>query len=138
MIRQSDVLIRWGGEEFLLVSRAAERNEAMTLATRVLTAVASEAYELPGAKHPVYRTCSIGWAPFPWFSDRPDLVGYETVLKMADRALYRAKDSGRNRAFGVLPLGKGAGIQTLTNDTLKFEWTSVEGPEQMKAAKSES
>src|SRR5437868_9291400 len=46
----SDVLIRWGGEEFLVVSRYTNRDEAAALAARVLNAVGSEKYELQGGQ----------------------------------------------------------------------------------------
>lgn len=128
VMRQTDVLIRWGGEEFLLISRAAERGEAMQLAARVLNAVGIDPYGIAGTGQPIPRTCSVGWAPFPWFTDKPELVNYETILKMADRALYRAKECGRNRAFGILPGKTGGGITSVGGDTLKFEWTKIEGP----------
>jgi diguanylate cyclase (GGDEF)-like protein len=128
VMRQTDVLIRWGGEEFLLLSRAAERSEATQLAARVLNAVGEDPYDLPGAAKPVQRTCSVGWAPFPWFTEKPELVGYETILKMADRALYRAKDSGRNRAFGVVPVEDAGNFTGTGFDQLQFEWTELLGP----------
>lgn len=129
VMRQTDVLIRWGGEEFLLISRAAERAEAMQLAARVLNAVGVDPYEIPGAKQPISRTCSVGWAPFPWFTDGPDVVSYEATLKAADKALYRAKDGGRNRAFGVVPSGSAAdGDISAAKDNLNFEWMKLNGP----------
>lgn len=126
--RQTDVLIRWGGEEFLLISRAAERGEAMQLASRVLNAVGTDPYEAPGGKQSIPCTCSVGWAPFPWFTDAPELVDYETILKMADRALYRAKNEGRNRAFGIVPTGKAAERSNSSSEALEFEWAELEGP----------
>lgn len=138
VMRQTDVLIRWGGEEFLLVSRAAERSEAAQLALRVLHAVGGEGYDIPGVELPVWRTCSVGWAPFPWFEDRPDLVEYETILKMADRALYRAKSLGRNRAFGIVPLGTAEETRNVAFENLVFEWTELQGPRTEDSARTES
>ncbi len=101
-MRQSDVVIRWGGEEFLVVSRNAERQEAGIVAKRILDAVGGTPYI--SRKHPrVSCTCSIGWAPFPWFVAMPGAIRHEEILKLADRALYMAKDSGRNQAFGLMP-----------------------------------
>jgi diguanylate cyclase (GGDEF)-like protein len=103
-IRYSDVLVRWGGEEFLVVSRFCERKEAATLAARVLSAVAGELFKIKGAGGlSLHRTVSIGWAAFPWNMNSPVDVNYEEVLALADRALYKAKNAGRNLAIGALP-----------------------------------
>lgn len=102
-IRYSDVLVRWGGEEFLVVSRFCERKEAATLAARVLSAVSGEPFKVKGAGISLHRTVSIGWAAFPWDLASPVDVTYEEVLALADRALYKAKNSGRNQAIGALP-----------------------------------
>jgi diguanylate cyclase (GGDEF)-like protein len=101
-IRNSDVLVRWGGEEFLVVSRSSERKEAATLAARVLSAVACEPFKIKGAESTLHRTCSIGWAAFPWNVDAPNEVDYQEVLSFADRALYKAKAAGRNQAIGAM------------------------------------
>ncbi|HEU5403186.1 MAG TPA: diguanylate cyclase [Terriglobales bacterium] len=137
VMRQTDVLIRWGGEEFLLLSRAAERSEAENLAARVLNAVGEDPYDLPTSGETLHRTCSVGWAPFPWFTEKPDLVGYETILKMVDRALYRSKDGGRNRAFGVVPIDNAESFTGTGFDQLQFEWTELLGPRAEDSAKTE-
>lgn len=101
-IRHSDVLIRWGGEEFLVISRYTNRSEAEALAARVLASVGNEPFALKRGQT-IRRTCSIGWAAFPWYVDDPNAVHYEEVLRLADSALYQAKKAGRNRAIGMLP-----------------------------------
>ena len=78
-IRHSDVLVRWGGEEFLIVSRYTDRKEAELLAQRVLAAVADTPFIISAADGSLYRTCSLGWAPFPWFTEIPRAVTYEEV-----------------------------------------------------------
>jgi diguanylate cyclase (GGDEF)-like protein len=102
-IRHSDVLLRWGGEEFLIVSRYTDRREAETLASRVLVAVGGTPFVLRNPEEVLYRTCSIGWAAFPWLPADPGNVSYEEVLSLADSGLRRAKQAGKNRAVGVLP-----------------------------------
>jgi diguanylate cyclase (GGDEF)-like protein len=102
-MRYSDELIRWGGEEFLVVSRYTNREEAATLASRVLEAIGGEPFTLKGGQQ-IHRTCSIGWSVFPWFVRSPEIVNYDRVLQLADRALYEAKNSGRNQAVGMLPI----------------------------------
>jgi diguanylate cyclase (GGDEF)-like protein len=104
VVRDSDRLIRWGGEEFLLISRDADRTRGDVLAGRVMTAVGSEPFDLGGGQK-VRRTCSVGWAPFPWYPDSTRTFAFTEVLKLADRALYLAKQSGRNRSVGVVPSG---------------------------------
>jgi diguanylate cyclase (GGDEF)-like protein len=100
-IRHSDVLIRWGGEEFMVVSRFTDRAEAEILANRVLEAVGGEPFLLKSERK-VFRTCSIGWAVFPWFPADPERIKHLEVIRMADLALYEAKRSGRNQAIGLL------------------------------------
>jgi diguanylate cyclase (GGDEF)-like protein len=104
--RLSDAVIRWGGEEFLLLSRYTDRKEAHTLATRILDSVGSRPYRVEGANTDLRITCSIGWAVFPWLAMEPKLVAHEQILVLSDYALYQAKGSGRNRAVGLLPEGE--------------------------------
>jgi diguanylate cyclase (GGDEF)-like protein len=103
--RLSDVVIRWGGEEFLLLSRYTDRKEAHVLANRVLDAVGSKPYSVDAGVADLRITCSIGWAVFPWNEVEPKLVSHDQVLVLADYALYQAKGCGRNQAVGLRPAG---------------------------------
>lgn len=131
-IRHSDVLVRWGGEEFLIVSRYTDRNEAELLARRVLSAIADTPFQLGGSDQTIYRTCSLGWAAFPWFLENPRAVNYEEVLTLADRGLNRAKQSGRNCAVGMMP-SSGKVPSTIVagvhSDSLKVDMLAVTGPD---------
>lgn len=100
VVRDSDVLLRWGGEEFLIISRFTDRKEADAVALRVMHAVRSEPFAV-GALHSLRRTCSIGWAAFPWLEDNVRAMDYEGVLNMADRALGQAKRAGKDQAIGM-------------------------------------
>jgi hypothetical protein len=51
----------------------------------------------------VRKTCSIGWAPYPWSQNDVDWLCAEEVIDLADRAMYMAKTGGRNQSVGVLP-----------------------------------
>ncbi len=108
VIRSSDVLIRWGGDEFLILSRYTSRTEARTLASRILTAVGDSKISLANPGMEIQQTCSIGWAAFPWISGKPDEASFESVLGLADRGVYEAKKAGKNRAIGVSPSDVGA------------------------------
>jgi len=129
-IRHSDVLVSWGGEEFLIVSRYTDRGEAELLAQRVLAAVAEAPFTVsPGET--MYRTCSMGWAAFPWFPENPKAVSYEEVLTLADRGLNRAKQAGKNRAVGMMPASgdtPSAVIEGVHSAGLQVDLMAVAGP----------
>jgi diguanylate cyclase (GGDEF)-like protein len=130
-VRHSDVLVRWGGEEFLIVSRYTDRREAELLAQRVLSAVADTPFSLGESGGRTYRTCSLGWASFPWFVENARAVSYEEVLTLADRALHRAKDSGKNCAVGMIPArGKvpATTVAGLHSASLQVDELAVAGP----------
>ena len=135
VIRSSDVLVRWGGDEFLIVSRYSNRAEAATFAMRILCAVGnpeSAVAQASGIK--LRQTCSIGWAAYPWSLDEPSAVPLEAVLGLADQGLYEAKSLGKNRAIGVSPSDRGARILFATAgdriSTYRVETIPVEGPAQ--------
>jgi len=90
-LRESDIVARMGGDEFILVLRNLScRNDATMKANRILDAI-HPPFELEG--HELHVTASIGISMYP-----DDGKTSEQLLKMADLALYRAKDEGRNRA----------------------------------------
>ncbi len=102
VMRRSDDLVRWGGEEFLLVCRTTDRENAGMLCQRMLEAVSSLPFDV-GNGVEVHKTCSIGWAPFPWLVDDVGLLSIDNVIELADKGLYLAKREGRNRSFGMVP-----------------------------------
>ena len=86
LLRRPDLLARFGGEEFVLLLPETSQEEAVAVAERILARVAEPAEGLP----PI--TVSIGVA-----TNRPDEAEIDALLARADRALYKAKDEGRNR-----------------------------------------
>ena len=100
--RRTDDLVRWGGEEFLLVCRTTDRENAPMLFTRVLEVIREVPFDV-GNGVEVHKTCSIGWAPFPWLMDDVGHLSIENVIELADKALYMAKRRGRNRSVGLVP-----------------------------------
>jgi diguanylate cyclase (GGDEF)-like protein len=108
-IRNSDVLVRWGGEEFLIVSRAAERKNASALAERMLQVVRKTPFRIDQTRQ-ISLTCSVGWAAFPWLKDEPNALGYNQVINLADQALQKAKNAGKNCALGITPSDVGTNL----------------------------
>jgi diguanylate cyclase (GGDEF)-like protein len=98
--RASDTIVRWGGDEFLVVSRFSDRRTGSVLAERIRAAVEQRVFEC-GDGRTVQRTCSLGFAAFPFSIAHPDAVTWEQVVAIADQALYRAKHAGSNRWVGV-------------------------------------
>jgi diguanylate cyclase (GGDEF)-like protein len=100
VVRESDYLIRWGGEEFLLVARATNRREAELVAERIRTIIAETAFDLPDGQK-LMKTCSVGYACFPFLPSKPGLLTWFQVVELADQGLYMAKNRGRDAWVGV-------------------------------------
>lgn len=95
-IRASDYVVRWGGEEFLVVARRADAPQGVQLAQRIVEAVRRQPLHLGEGLPPWPVTCSIGVTHFPPDPGRPCLLSWEQVLEVADAAVYEAKRRGRD------------------------------------------
>jgi diguanylate cyclase (GGDEF)-like protein len=89
-LRQSDVIGRYGGEEFVVILSSADASAAVPIAQRILSRVAN--VQVDGFARPIKLTCSIGIAA----SDTLGVWG-EHLIAQADAAVYVAKRSGRNQ-----------------------------------------
>jgi diguanylate cyclase (GGDEF)-like protein len=98
--RDSDYLVRWGGEEFLVVARATNAGAAPEFAERIRAAVAERPFELEAAP-PLALTCSVGYAALPFIATQPERLDWLQVVGLADQALYMAKRGGRNAWVGL-------------------------------------
>ncbi|MES2179911.1 MAG: tetratricopeptide repeat protein [Gemmatimonadota bacterium] len=98
--RQSDVVVRWGGEEFLVIDRFTDRSLAAMHAERLRSAVESQVIRING-EMAVRVTCSVGYAAFPFNEADPEADSWMQVIALADHAAYIAKRGGRNRSAGV-------------------------------------
>jgi diguanylate cyclase (GGDEF)-like protein len=102
VVRKSDVLVRWGGEEFLIMSRSTDPSGTPAFCSRVLEIMAAEPFDL-GHGISVRKTCSVGWAAYPWCRGAFEAICAEESIALADAALYRAKGLGRNQGVGIVP-----------------------------------
>ncbi|MCE4540229.1 diguanylate cyclase [Pelomonas sp. P7] len=101
VFRESDVLVRWGGEEFLALARGGARSGAAELAARFGATVRERPFTLAdGRTLPV--TVSIGFAVFPLDPQAPRAWDWDATLSLADAALYAAKEQGRDGYVGVV------------------------------------
>ncbi len=88
MLRKSDIAARLGGEEFVLMMPGASATEAMRMATALVKAVADTLFDTVGQ---VTISCGVSQMTM-------DDENVDVALRRADKALYRAKANGRNRA----------------------------------------
>ncbi|MEM9056304.1 MAG: two-component regulator propeller domain-containing protein [Pseudomonadota bacterium] len=88
--RQSDTVIRWGGDEFMVIGRYATREQGEELAERIRSRMANTVFSI-GNGQVARTTCSIGFATFPFVRSQPEHLEWEQVLNLADAAMYRAK-----------------------------------------------
>jgi diguanylate cyclase (GGDEF)-like protein/PAS domain S-box-containing protein len=96
-VRAEDTVARMGGDEFtILLAELNDRRSAATVAQKVLDTIRQPVLI---DEHELYVTTSIGIALYP-----EDGMDTETLLREADRAMYRAKDSGRNNFQFATPL----------------------------------
>ena len=96
-LRQSDVIGRYGGEEFVVILSSADAAAATPIAQRILERVAD--VRVSGFGNPISVTCSIGVAT----SDTLGIWG-EPLLAQADAAVYVAKRAGRNQIHLAPPI----------------------------------
>jgi diguanylate cyclase (GGDEF)-like protein len=105
-LRQSDVIGRYGGEEFVVILSSADAAAAIPIAQRILERVA--AVHVEGFGNPIRLTCSIGIAA----SDTLGVWG-EHLIAHADAAVYVAKRLGRNQVHMAAPLATQLAHNTL-------------------------
>lgn len=94
--RDDDYIIRMGGEEFLIIYRDFDESVLRTKLEDLRQAIEKAPFII-NEEVTLYKTCSLGAAMFPLFPDLPNLLSFQETLEIADRCLYRAKESGRNK-----------------------------------------
>ena len=88
--RTTDQVVRWGGDEFLLICQGADMTAATDLAERIRAAVTKQIFRV-GEGVAARSSCSIGFAVYPFVPQHPEFGDWEGSLAMADAALYQAK-----------------------------------------------
>jgi diguanylate cyclase (GGDEF)-like protein len=96
-VRGGDLVVRWGGEEFLVFAPVSSNDQLETLAERMLESVGRLPVITPDG--PLRVTASAGFARFPLGANLN--LHWEQAVNWVDLALYNAKARGRNRAIGI-------------------------------------
>jgi diguanylate cyclase (GGDEF)-like protein len=90
LFRSVDLIVRWGGDEFVVLCRNADLATASALAERVRSSVAKQIFRV-GEGLVARTSVSIGFAPVPFIPGHLGLLGWEQSMNLADVALYEAK-----------------------------------------------
>ncbi len=88
--RNSDVIIRYGGEEFLILLYNCDANFIFEVANKIRNSLQNK--QIPVGDSYIQKTMSIGTSLYP-----KDNENFDTCIKYADLALYKAKNDGRNK-----------------------------------------
>jgi diguanylate cyclase (GGDEF)-like protein len=100
-LRETDIIVRWGGEEFLVFVPSTSADKLDEIAARIMRAIALEPIAYKSNR--IHVTASIGYAPMPLPPEDVHLP-WERAVSLVDMALYMAKLHGRNCAYGIRSL----------------------------------
>ncbi len=104
--RESDIVCRFGGEEFVIILPHTDVKMAMIIGERMRQMMASHTFEFNSLQFQV--TVSVGIAAF----DESQETSSDDLIEMADQALYQAKETGRNKVVEFIPAEKEAEPET--------------------------
>lgn len=106
IIRADDFLVRWGGEEFLIVLNNTNSDYLDRFSKKILQTIQNTPLKLLKDKT-INKTCSLGFTQIPFNNNRPDFLTLEQAINLSDFGLYTAKETGRNRAV-LIKIKEGA------------------------------
>ena len=115
--RRSDFVIRWGGDEFVVIAKQAKPHECQALAERIRNDIAQHNFALSDGQI-VRTTCSIGFAAYPLFRSNLDESSLDQVIGLADALMYEAKKH-RNAWAGMFAPNEAATSFEVEDDSLE-------------------
>ncbi|TQV72324.1 GGDEF domain-containing protein [Aliikangiella marina] len=98
-LREGDIAIRWGGEEFFVTLFDTDILGVETFCQRIMQTCNQETMKID--EHEIKVTASLGYALFPLISDNPDWFNWNEAMRLIDTYLYAAKKEGRNCSVTV-------------------------------------
>jgi diguanylate cyclase (GGDEF)-like protein len=122
VLREQDTLVRWGGEEFLILFEPMTNAQLNSTVQRLLNAVSSQPVKWYASE--IRCTASIGYARFPLAGTAFD-VAVDRAVSLVDKALYHAKRSGRDRACLITQVTAHS-ERELTSINAEFEAATVD------------
>ncbi len=134
LVRDTDMALRWGGEEFLIYAPETDGDLLRMMVERLLRSVCSTPVQLGELSIPVTLTAGFIALPFSGLSEED--CGWEKAILLCDLALYLGKEHGRNRAVGLVRMEApgAAALAAVENDLLAaaqqgiVELVEVAGP----------
>jgi len=99
-IKSEDYLMRWGGEEFLIILNQTKVECLKAFSKSILNVVRQTPIELGEGKK-INVTCSIGCTYLPLDPELTEVVKLEQIVNVSDLAMYKAKEMGRNRSVNI-------------------------------------
>jgi len=100
-VRQYDVVGRIGGEEFIIILKDTNENNLSILAEKIRLHVENSTFQVTDNRK-IRLTCSLGVIFYPFFKHHPGNMGVKHIFYLVDRALYIAKENGRNLVVRVV------------------------------------
>jgi GGDEF domain-containing protein len=116
--RREDHVIRWGGDEFVVITEMVGIGQAQALAERIRAKIAAHDFVLDDDLV-VRTTCSIGFATYPLHRARSDASNFDRIIRLADGMMYEAKKK-RDAWVGT------------------FDWVAATGSFELDAEAAES
>ena len=93
-------LVRWGGDEFMVVGPVSDRNESIELVTQIKQHIQRSEFQWLGSV--VSCKCSMGFAHYPFDEAAPKALTWDQVSMLADKALFSAKQNEGVSWVGVM------------------------------------
>lgn len=116
-VRTYDVVTRFGGEEFIIISPATDRARALVLAKRILDKI--NVYNFGNKEHTVKVKISIGVAAYP----EDKVVNVRELIEFVDKILCKVKEYGGNRAYSSVDMKKSKSIileENVLNSDIRY------------------
>ncbi|MFD3398658.1 diguanylate cyclase [Alteromonas macleodii] len=117
--RDTDILVRWGGEEFVLVSRFQGIHDFHLLADRILESINREEFDL-GDNLTLNVSCTVGAMHYPFYTRATqDDTDWHQLIQLADAALYMGKSKQRNCWVCIDHISAAAEISEISSQDLE-------------------